>query len=637
MSRFSFIRAPCFEYNASCDSLKLIDMCGINAIYAFRPAAALVDSDELTCTREALRMRGPDAAGAWFSDDRRVGLGHRRLSIIDVSDRANQPMLSQDRELAIVFNGEIYNYRELRDELMREGETFETTSDTEVVLRMYRRQGAAMLPRLRGMFALSIWDARSRTMFLARDPYGIKPLYYSNVNGVIRVASQVKAILAGGGVPTTRDPAGIAGFFLRGSVPEPYTLYSAIRAVPAGSWMTVTPSGVSEPQSYFSLAAVLREAVESHRHYSQAERQQIIADAVTESVRYHLVSDVPVGAFLSSGRDSSTIVALAAETGIPLRTVTLRFEEYAGTRNDEAPLAELVAQQYGTQHTTATLTKQAFVEWLPRALEAMDQPSIDGLNSYFVCKAAAELGWKVALSGTGGDELFGGYSTFRSIPSVVRNLTPFKYMPVLADIFERMHNAVMPMHNPRFSPKTALLPKYGHSYEGAYLVKRGLYLPDELPALLGKEMAEEGLRELRILDRFRESMTPDPGSPIARVAAMESAFFMRTQLLRDIDWASMAHSLEVRVPFVDAFLLRQVAPAVFSNGALDGKDLMARSPRKQLPEAVLSRKKTGFTLPIKEWLLSHHQEVPKLFGMRSWAVYLIEQVWGPSFKVATAA
>ena len=602
-------------------------MCGINGIYAFHSAAPPVDEQELTCTREALHARGPDAAGLWISDDRRVGFGHRRLSIIDVSERANQPMLSRDRELAIIFNGEIYNYQELRDQLAAAGETFDTTSDTEVVLRLYRRDGAAMLPKLRGMFAFCIWDGRSRTLFMARDPYGIKPLYYAHTGGTIRVASQVKALIAGG-VSTIRDPAGVAGFFLRGTVPEPFTLYAAIRAVPAGTWMTVTPSGASEPQQYFSIAAVLRDAVHSHRHYTDEERRQIIADAVTESVRYHLVSDVPVGAFLSSGRDSSTVVALAAETGMQLQTVTLRFEEYAGTLKDEAPLAEVVARRYGTDHRTCTLSRQAFVSELPRALDAMDQPSIDGLNSYFVCKAAADLGWKVALSGTGGDELFGGYSTFRSIPAVVRRMAPLPYLPWMVWLYEKLHDLVIPRNNPRFSPKTALLPRYGHSYEGAYLVKRGLFLPEELPAVLGREMAEEGLKQLRILDRIREAMTPDPGSPMGRVAALETALFMRNQLLRDIDWASMAHSLEVRVPFVDTFLLREVAPAVFSNGHLDGKDLMARAPRTPLPEEVLERKKTGFTLPIREWLVSQHAEVPQLFGMRSWALYLYQQVWG---------
>jgi asparagine synthase (glutamine-hydrolysing) len=600
-------------------------MCGINAIYAFHPSAPLVDEAELTCTREAMRLRGPDAAGMWISDDRRVGLGHRRLSIIDVSERANQPMRSREDDLAIVFNGEIYNYRELRDALRAAGEEFDTTSDTEVVLRMYRREGAAMLPKLRGMFALAIWDARTRTMFLARDPYGIKPLYYANDGSTVRIASQVKALLAGGGVSSARDPAGIAGFLLRGSVPEPFTMYWSIRALPAGSWMTITPSGASDTISYFSVAAVLREAVHS-RSMSQKKRQEIIREAVTESVRYHLVSDVPVGAFLSSGRDSSTIVALAAESGTPMRTVTLRFEEYAGTPKDEAPLAEVVARHYGTDHTTWTLSAERFRDELPKALEAMDQPSIDGLNSYFVCKAAAELGWKVALSGTGGDELFGGYSTFRIIPTYVRSLRLFRHLPSVANIFERAYRRFVSTRDTAdWSPKTAHGLKYLHSYEGAYLMKRGLFLPEELSDLIGKETAKEGLERLAMLDSIRDAMSPDPGTAFSRIAALESTLYMRNQLLRDIDWASMAHSLEVRVPLVDAFLLRKVAPAVFKSRRRDAKDMLASSPRTPLPEAIMTRKKTGFTLPIREWLEREHQEVPHSFGMRPWALFLYQQ------------
>jgi asparagine synthase (glutamine-hydrolysing) len=600
-------------------------MCGINAIYAFHPSAPPIDRDELTRTREAMRSRGPDAAGGWCSDDLRVGLGHRRLSIIDVSERANQPLMSREGDLALVFNGEIYNYAELRQELMAGGETFHTTSDTEVVLRMYRRSGAAMLPRLRGMFAFAIWDERTRTLFLARDPYGIKPLYYSNDGRTFRLASQVKALVAGHGVSTSRDPAGMAGFLLRGSVPEPFTMYESIRALPAGSWMTVSAAGAIEPQSYFSLAALLRDAVHSNGHHSQEERQEIIKRAVTESVRYHLVSDVPVGAFLSSGRDSSTVVALAAESGTPMRTVTLRFEEYTGTHKDEAPLAEVVARHYGTQHATCTLSRQTFRRELPKALASMDQPSIDGLNSYFVCKAAAELGWKVALSGTGGDELFGGYSTFRTIPRFVRAFGLFRHMPGLARGFERLYGRVMPTVHARFSPKTAHALKYVHSYEGAYLMKRGLFLPEELPSVLGDGMAEEGLRRLAILDRIREAITPDPGSAFARVAAMEAALFMRNQLLRDLDWASMAHSLELRVPLVDAFLLREVAPVVFTSRRRDGKDLLARSPRTPLPAAILTRRKTGFTLPIRDWLAAEQNETSHVFGMRPWALFLYQQ------------
>jgi asparagine synthase (glutamine-hydrolysing) len=597
-------------------------MCGINGIVSLHASAPLVDAGELTRTREAMRSRGPDAAGLWLSPDRRIGLGHRRLSIIDVSERANQPMVSREGDMVLTFNGEIYNFAELREELKSLGETFSTTSDTEVVLRMYRSWGQAMLPRLRGMFAFAIWDAREETLFVARDPYGIKPLYYANGNGTFRFASQVKALLAGGGVSTERDPAGMAGFLLRGSVPEPFTMYAAIRELPAGTSMRVTRDGAPEIRSYFSIAAVLRDAVHDHPHYSEEERASIIADGVRRSVRYHLTSDVPVGAFLSSGRDSATIVALATEMGSPLQTATLRFEEYAGSERDEAPLAAMVARQYGTSHHTATLSRETFRQELPRALAAMDQPSFDGLNSYFICRSAAELGWKVALSGTGGDELFGGYSTFRIIPRFVRTFRAFKHLPHAASAFRHLHGRLA--SNPaRFSPKTAYTLKYCTSYEGAYLMKRGLFLPEELPALVGEDLAAEGLDQLRILDLIRDSITPDPGSPFARVAAMESSLLMRNQLLRDIDWASMAHSLEVRVPLVDSFLLRQVAPAIVSTKKRDGKELMARAPQRALPDAIVNRKKTGFTVPIMAWL-AEYRHAAKHFGMRPWALYLLE-------------
>jgi asparagine synthase (glutamine-hydrolysing) len=579
-------------------------MCGINGIFSYHASAPPVDVDELTRTREAMRSRGPDAAGMWMSSDGRVGLGHRRLSIIDVSARANQPMVHGD--LVLTFNGEIYNYRELRDD------SYETNSDSEVLLRMYRTFGAAMLPRLRGMFAFAIWDARTDSLFLARDPYGIKPLYYANDGRTFRFASQAKALLTS--VSSSRDPAGVVGFLLRGHVPEPFTIYEDIRMLPAGSWMTVTRDGASEPRPYFSIAEVLRDAVNERRVYRDAERAAIIADGVRESVRYHLVSDVPVGAFLSAGRDSGSIVGLATETGIPLQTITMRFE---GQANDETP-AHIVARQYGTTHHTATLSRSQFRAQLPRALDAMDQPTLDGLNSYFVSAAAAELGWKVALSGTGGDELFGGYSTFRNIPRFVRAVRPFRRV---AAAFRDVYRHVA--RGPRFSPKTAYTLQYCTSYEGAYLLKRGLFLQEEVASIVGDDVAEEGLKRLNLLDRIRASITPDPGTPFARIAAMESALLLRNQLLRDIDWASMAHSLEVRVPLVDAFLLREIASAVFSTNRRDGKELLARAPNRALPGAVLTRKKTGFTIPNVAWL-EDRRHIGKHFGMRPWALYILE-------------
>jgi asparagine synthase (glutamine-hydrolysing) len=588
-------------------------MCGINAIFAYGSDAPGVDNAELIVSRECMRSRGPDAAGAWVSADGRVGLGHRRLSIIDLSPAGAQPMRRGER--VIVFNGEIYNYRELRAELESRGRTFTSHSDTEVLLALHDEMGEAMFGRLRGMFAIALWDGARKKMLLARDPYGIKPLYYADDGGTLRVASQVKALIAGGHVDRRFDPAAAAGFLLRGTVPEPFTMYRAIKALPAGSYVWVDDHGPGEPQQYFSIAATLRDAVLSGRDVTEAERREIVHEAVLESVRYHMVADVPVGAFLSAGIDSTAVVALARESGATgLQTMTLRFEEYRGRDNDEGPLAELVARRYGVPHTIRELTLPAFQAELPHIFAAMDQPTVDGLNSYFISKAAAELGLKVALSGTGGDELFGGYTSFRDIPRWMPITSVLSRVPGLGEGVYRLNRALA-NRSRHISPKMGEILRHGSSWAGAYLVKRGRFLASELPEVLGSEIAEEGLRRLDLLALIEKTITPDPGVPYARVAALESSLYLRNQLLRDMDWASMAHSLEVRVPLVDAHLLRKVAPVLVTRRER-GKQILAQTARPPLPEAVRRRRKTGFTLPIKEWL---RQEGRVEFGKRSWA------------------
>jgi asparagine synthase (glutamine-hydrolysing) len=588
-------------------------MCGINAIFAYRADAPCVDTDELIASRECMRSRGPDAADQWVSGDRRVGLGHRRLAIIDLSPAGRQPM--RRGALTIIFNGEIYNYRELRAGLEARGVAFTSHSDTEVMLRLFEEKGAAMVSELRGMFAIALWDDAKKRLFLARDPYGIKPLYYADDGGTVRVASQVKALIAGGKVSTQFDPAAAAGFFLRGTVPEPFTMYRSIRALPAGTYCFVDANGAGEPQQYFSIAATWRDAVEHARDVNEDERLAAVHDALLESVRYHMVADVPVGAFLSAGIDSTAVVALARESGAAdLQTMTLRFEEYRGRVNDEAPLAALVARQYGVPHTIRDLTLADFKAELPHIFAAMDQPTVDGLNSYFISKAAAELGLKVALSGAGGDELFGGYTSFRDIPRWMPVTSRLARVPGLSNGVVRL-NASLAKMSRHVSPKMGEILRHGSSYAGAYLVKRGRFLSSELPDVLGNEIAEEGLQRLNILGLIERAVTPDPGHPFARVAALESSLYLRNQLLRDMDWASMAHSLEVRVPLVDAFLLRKLAPVLVTRKER-GKQILARTPRPPLPEDVRKRRKTGFTLPIKEWL---GQEGRVEFGKRSWA------------------
>ena len=230
-------------------------MCGLNGIFAYSAAAGAPNRFELVRTRDHMAARGPDGAGEWWSADKRLGLGHRRLAIIDLSDRASQPMTSECGRYVIVFNGEIYNYLDLRQELQSQGFLFRTTSDTETLLHLYARDGADMVQRLRGMFAFAIWDCDAKTICLARDPYGIKPLYYSDTRGTVRFASQVKALIAGGGIDDARDPAGIVGFYLFGSVPEPLTTYHHIKAIPAGHVMYIDAAGPSVPRAYHSIAA----------------------------------------------------------------------------------------------------------------------------------------------------------------------------------------------------------------------------------------------------------------------------------------------------------------------------------------------------------------------------------------------
>jgi len=599
-------------------------MCGINAIYAYRDAAPAVDRDEVIATRECMHSRGPDAGDAWFSDDGRAGFGHRRLAIIDLSPGGAQPM--HFGPLSIVFNGEIYNYRELRAQLEARGRRFTTQSDTEVLLQLYDEKQERMLGELRGMFAIALWDGARRRMLLARDPYGIKPLYYADDGGTIRIASQVRALAASGNVSKQFDPAGAAGFFLRGTVPEPFTMYRAIRVLPAGSYAYVDANGVREPVQYFSIAATLRDAVESGGTFNDEQRRGIVHDAVLESVRYHLVADVPVGAFLSAGIDSTAVVALAREGGATdLQTMTLRFEEYRGRVNDEAPLAAMVAQQYGVRHAIQELTLPQFRAELPRIFAAMDQPSVDGLNSFFISKAAHELGLKVAMSGTGGDELFGGYTSFRDIPRWMPLTSVLSRVPKLGDGVQRL-NAALARRSRHISPKMGEIVRYGGSYAGAYLVKRGRFLASELPSLLGDEIAREGLARLDLLRLIEQTVTPDPGNGFARVAALESSLYLRNQLLRDMDWASMAHSLEVRVPLVDAHLLRKVAPALVTRRER-GKQLLASSARPPLPAEVQQRRKTGFTLPIKEWLTQEASGKVE-FGKRSWARKVYEVMFG---------
>jgi len=599
-------------------------MCGIVGVYSFGRESDPVEEDVLVRARDSMSSRGPDGFGKWFSKDRRVAFGHRRLAIIDLSPDGAQPMNLEEDRLWITFNGEIYNYKELQALVISKGRKLRSNSDTEVLLHLYALYGESMCERLRGMFALAIWDENRQGMFLARDQFGIKPLYIGRRAGQIVFSSQVKSILAAGILDQSPDSAGHVGFFLWGNLPQNHTLYRDIQELPAGHTLWIDARGPREAKQYFDLSEQIRSLEGTCKSRSSLESAESLRVAVLDTVSHHFVADVPVGVFLSAGKDSTTLLATATEVlGSPPNAITLGFEEFVGTPNDEVPLAAQVAHQYGAKHLLMRVVGSDFRQDLGHILRSMDQPSVDGLNTYYVSKVTNQMGMKVALSGLGGDEIFGGYPSFDQIPKLVRGVRFAKNLPWLGKGFRIVTARVMESMT---SPKYAGLLEYGGTYGGAYMLRYGLFCPWELPSVLDPDMVREGWNVLSPLMRL-EKMSENMKCDRSRICALEMQMFMRNRLLRDSDWASMAHSVEIRVPFVDREFLSAVAP-LFGTAFEPTKTDLARVPLLPLPEEVINRPKTGFSVPVREWILGEMNECGGERSLRGWARMVYKDLAG---------
>lgn len=575
-------------------------MCGLAGGFLYRLTLdQLVIENAVHQMCDRMQARGPDALGYWSDSKVGLSLGHRRLSILDPEPRANQPMHSDDGRYVIVFNGEIYNFLELRRGLESDGEAFRTRSDTEVLLKLYAREREGMLSRLRGMFSFAIWDRQTRGIFLARDPYGIKPLYIGRCKDGWLFASQVKALLASGLISHDPDPQGQAGFWLLGSVPEPRTWFRDISTLPAGNWCRITADGqFYGPYKYWDIGDSWRDAPECR--LKPGEAQEMVRNAVSASVRQHLVADVPVGVLLSGGIDSGSLAGLIKDAGASgMQGITIAFNEFQGRHENEAPIAAEIARSYGIRHHVRIITQQEFEADLPRILSAMDQPSIDGINTWYASKAIAELGLKVVISGVGGDELFYGYPSFHQLPKLVSRWKRLAWIPgaqtavdlVLALFTRRTGN-----------PRWRWLPRMAGNLYGAYWLRRGLFSPDELTGLMGEEYFHETLQSLNPSFQLKSMVGALPTDAMAAVGQIESMAYLRNQLLRDSDWASMDHSVELRTPLVDAWLLRDLMPVLRSFGRLEGKRMLAATPATPLRRSIVDRVKTGFSFPLSLWM-----------------------------------
>jgi asparagine synthase (glutamine-hydrolysing) len=510
-------------------------------------------------------------------------LGARRLSIIDLSPRGRMPMGTADRRVWIAYNGEVYNYRELRAELRARGHVFESDTDTETILHGYVEWGADVVTHLRGMFGVALFDARapaSPRVLLARDRFGIKPLYWARRSSTLHFASEVRALMAGGGMPDEPEPRGFHGFLVHGSVPSPWTTVRDVLSLPAAHTLVVDRRTYSYPRPvrYWTLATPPAGVGSPTDAVTQTRR------LLDEAVRQHLVSDVPLGVFLSGGLDSSAVTALAARhVSQPLTTVSVTFDEAEFSEGD---YAERVARRVGAKHVEVRVRAADFAAAIPAIFAAMDQPSIDGVNSYFIAKAAREAGLTVVLSGLGADEIFWGYPGFRVAPRVAR-VARVPGVRWLAGLVARL------AARRRGSwEKLDFLRERGPL--AAYLAVRGLFPP---------------ARAARLLDAGLLPLSADPSkSPVTpeRYGAMEAEYYLQDQLLRDTDVFAMAHSIEVRVPFLDHRLADYVAalPPEAKLSRSGSKPLLRAAVAPELSDETLQRAKMGFTFPFQEWMRS---------------------------------
>src|SRR5438105_709981 len=565
-------------------------MCGIGGIIN-----ANLERDELErrllAMQSALHHRGPDDQGIYIAPTTGTGFTVTRLAILDLTAAGHQPMASADGRYHIVFNGEIYNFMALREELERAGETFISRSDTEVILKMYARHGPDCVREFKGMFAFAIWDEHERTCFLARDPLGVKPLYYHDKGGVFVFASEIRSLLDSSLIPRELSASAVHGYLLFGTVAEPSALIQDVSTLPAGHYLTWRDGRIRSSQHWaISFGA---------EPFAEDDARATVRTALEDSVCRHMISDVPVGVFLSGGIDSTALVALASRhQGAQLQTFCISLDD---PEFNEGDVAARTAKHFGTRHFDRRLDSATARQLLHNFLDRSDLPSIDGFNTFCVAKHAHDCGVKVVLSGLGGDELFGGYPSFQTVPQMFRmsarlnSLGPLR--AAAGRLLEWFGKSPRSQRLGRFiaeRPTSAL----------AYWCMRGIFTPAEATALLGRYFPDH----IAIGGNGIHFHVPEQPTLEDEVSYLELTRYMRNQLLRDSDVMSMAWSLELRVPYVDIRLMEAVEQ-IPAHWRLDPGKRILLDAIPEIPEWVRNRPKQGFTFPFERWITREWSDV----------------------------
>lgn len=562
-------------------------MCGINGIYQFN--GLKLKPDIIQKMNDTIIHRGPDAEGA-YSDDF-IMLGHRRLSIIDTKEESNQPMTSENNRYVIVFNGEIYNFKTLK--ALLSDYHFKTNSDTEVIIAAYQKWGKLCVNHLEGMFAFAIWDKVERSLFITRDRLGIKPLYYVLDKNKIIFSSSVKAILNSGLIPRQIRQESLVDYLRFQTVHSPYTIIEDLYMLESGQYMFFNDEK-QELKTYWHPTTNYRVA-----ENSVSKVQTKISDLLSQSVEKRMMSDVPFGAFLSGGIDSSIIVGLMTQKhNQKINTFSVVFKE---NEFSEAQYAQQIAKKFNTNHHEIELSVEEFKTMIPTAIQFYDHPSGDGLNTYVVSKKTAESGIKMALSGLGGDELFGGYSVFTQIPHLQSKkwLSSFpNYARKYVGIFNHWAKGSIAS-----SKIKEILKQEYFDTEFIYQFYRQTLLDDQVENLIKKRP----LPKNKVFEIAHELIGYDTNGwqlpPLSRISVAEMLTYMQNVLLRDTDQMSMANSLEVRVPFLDHHLVEYtlgINDAI--KQPISPKKLLVDSFIELLPESIYNRPKMGFVLPYEKWM-----------------------------------
>lgn len=580
-------------------------MCGIAGIVT---NGGTVDVEALNKAMHALVHRGPDDGGAQVirapgQPPVEVGLVNRRLAILDLSPAGHQPMLDAETGNWIVYNGEVYNFAEIKSTLEKENVRFASHCDTEVVLKAYARWGPRCLDHFRGMFALAIWDAGRSRLFLARDRLGKKPLYYGQSRNLFFFASEIRALLESGWASRRLDYGGLHSFLTFGSVYDPETLIHGVRALRAGHYLIWESDRAEEIEYWDPISGdKLRErgtgTAEKSNGLPENQTLEKLSTLLEEATCLRLVSDVPVGVFLSGGIDSSALVALLRRgRSAPPSTFSIVFaeEDY-----NEAPFSRLIARRFGTDHHEFLLSQKDAREAIPDALRAMDQPTADGINTYVVSREARRAGLKVALSGLGGDEVFAGYSTFKTVPQMQQFSRAWKSVPAgVRNVAAAAYSRLTPAGDRR--QKIVNFMEAGRNQTHPYVLARSLFTPDQLRPLLNTR-SKAPVRECGdpVAESVCRAATLDP---INQVSYLEMRNYMLNTLLRDSDVMSMSVGLEVRIPLIDHKLVEfaLALPGRMKANGRGPKNLLVEAVG-DLPREVVERRKRGFTFPFEHWL-----------------------------------